>query len=740
MRAPSSCAALAAAVVCTAVALPARAQPAADLARQRARAARVEILRDRWGVPHVYGRTDADAVFGLVYAQAEDDFARVELNYVDALGRRAEVDGEGALWRDLRARLYVEPADLRARYAASPAWLRALMDAWADGLNFYLATHPAVRPKLLTRFEPWMALSFTEGSIGGDLEEIGLGPLAAFYGPRTPGAAPNAAGPEGGAGDGPPPVPEPTGSNGFAIAPSRTAAGHALLLINPHTSFYFRPEVHVVSGQGLNAYGAVTWGQFFVYQGFNDRAGWMHTSGGGDVVDEYVEAVTERAGRRTYRYDGAERPVTARRIALAFRRPDGTFGRREVTAYFTHHGPVVRADSAGRWVTVRLMYEPVRALQQSYLRTKARSYADFARVMALRTNSSNNTVYADADGTIAYWHGDFLPRRDPRVDWTRPVDGTTSATEWRGLHALGEIVSLKNPRTGWIQNTNNWPFSAAGPASPSRERFPAYMWTLPENPRGVHAVRVLSRDSAFTLDGLIAAAYDPALPAFEGLLPPLFAAYDALPAGDAQRARLAGPVAALRGWDLRWAAASVPTSVAVFWGDRVLAQSARPAAAAGQSVYDYAAARLTPAEQLAALDDAVARLAQDFGTWETPWGEINRFQRLSGAPGAGFDDAKPSWPVPFTSATWGSLASIGQRGPRTTRRFYGTYGNSFVAAVEFGPRVRARSVLAGGVSADSTSPHFVDQAPLYAAGRFKDVAFYREDVERQAERRYRPGS
>jgi acyl-homoserine-lactone acylase len=512
-----------------------------------------------------------------------------------------------------------------------------------------------------------------------------------------------------------------------------------MLLINPHTSFYFRPEVHVVSREGLNAYGAVTWGQFFVYQGFNDRAGWMHTSGGADVIDEYLEAVTPRGGGFAYRYGAGERAVRAKRIRLPYRTAGGGRGERVVTAYFTHHGPVVRAEG-DRWVSVRLMQEPVRALQQSYLRTKARSYAEFARVMALRTNSSNNTVYADADGTIAYWHGNFVPRRDTTVDWSKPVDGSDPRTEWRGLHEVAETITLKDPANGWIQNTNNWPFSAAGPYSPRRERYPKYMWELPENPRGVHAVRVLTGRRGFTLDSLIRVAYDPDLPAFDALVPALARDFDALPAGDTLRAALGEQVALLRAWDRRWSAASVPTSLAVYWGEALMARTADSARAAGADVYAYMASDAARAARLPALAAASARIARDFGTWRTPWGEINRFQRLGSGPAEQHSDSAPSLPVPFTSAVWGSLASIGERGAaRPTRRRYGSYGNSFVAVVEFGPRVRARSVLAGGVSGDPRSPHFADQAGMYSRGEFKEVRFYREDVERHRERAYRPG-
>jgi acyl-homoserine-lactone acylase len=710
---------------------------AQDRARQQARAQRVTIVRDTWGVPHVYGKSDADAVFGLVYAQAEDDFNRVETNFINAMGRLAEVEGEAEVWRDLRMKLFIDPADMRAKYAASPAWLKALMDAWADGLNHYLATHPEVKPRLITRFEPWMALSFSEGSIGGDIESISLRELERFYGPRAASnggipvqkeAEPEAV----------PAVQEPGGSNGFAIAPKNSASGHAMLLINPHTSFYFRPEVHVVSEEGLNAYGAVTWGQFFVYQGFNDRLGWMHTSGGGDVIDEYLETVTERGGKFFYRYGTGERELRAKQIALPYRLPSGAMGRRVVTAYFSHHGPVVRAAD-GKWVAVRLMQEEVKALQQSYLRTKARTYSEFARVMELRTNSSNNTVYADADGNIAYWHGNFMPKRDTTIDFTRPVDGSDPRTDWQGLHAVSETITLKNPANGWIQNTNNWPFTAAGPESPRAERYPKYMNASTENPRGLHALRVLTGQTGFTLDRLIAAAYDPYLPAFETLVPALASAWESLPASDTLKAQTADAVAELRAWDLKFSAASVPTAVAHYWGEELMTRSADAARARGVSVYDHMATGTAPRERVEALAHATARLTRDFGTWRTPWGEINRYQRLTGDIVQPHDDAKPSIPVPFGSATWGSLAAYGQSGPRTTKRIYGNRGNSFVAAIEFGPRLKARSVLAGGVSGDPSSPFFTNQAAMYARGEFKDVLFYREDVERSKTRSYRPG-
>jgi acyl-homoserine-lactone acylase len=701
-----------------------------DLARWRAQAERVTITRDDWGIAHVRGKSDADAVFGMIYAQAEDDFNRVETNYLTALGRLAEAEGEKAIWQDLRARLYMDPDDLRARYAASPGWLKELMDAWADGLNFYLATHPDVRPRALASFEPWMALSFSEGSIGGDIERIDLDALEAFYATpsRTMALARRSALPE----------LEPGGSNGFAIAPANTADGHALLLINPHTSFFFRSEQQVTSDEGLNAYGAATWGQFFIYQGFNPNVGWMHTSSGVDSVDEFVETIEQKDGALFYRYGNELRPVATKTIGVAWRAPDGSMASRWFETYRTHHGAIVRKQD-GKWVAFAMMHKPVEALSQSFLRTKASDYASFAKVMALQANSSNNTIFASAKGEIAYLHPQFIPRRDDRFDYTRPVDGSDPATDWRGLHALDEAPHLLNPPNGWIQNTNNWPYSAAGPYSPKREAYPRYMDMFGETPRGLNAVRLLQEKKAFTLESLRAAAYDTYLAAFATMVPELVSAWDARPSSDPLKARLAGPIALLRGWDYRWSAGSQPTTLAMVWGETLWARVAAETKLSGLDLYNHILRDTGPRARLEALDAAVGRLESDFGNWRVPWGEINRFQRLNGDIVQPFSDAAPSIPVPFASGRWGSLASFAARAYPGTKRWYGTAGNSFVAVVEFGPRVRARAVTAGGESGHPASPHFNDQAARYAAGDLREVLFYPDQLQGHIERSYRPG-
>lgn len=703
----------------------------ADAERWKAQAARVTITRDDWGVAHIHGKTDADAVFGMIYAQAEDDFNRIETNYLVSLGRLAEAEGEGAIWQDLRQRMFVDPEVLKADYANSPQWLRTLMQAWADGLNYYLATHPQVKPRVLTRFEPWMALSFSEGSIGGDIERVPLTQLEAFYGKQRVAMTDDEKGLL---------FKEPKGSNGFAIAPSHTKNGHALLLINPHTSFFFRSEQQVTSGEGLNAYGAATWGQFFIYQGFNAQAGWMHTSSGVDNVDEFAETVSKGGWEQewVYRYGAETRALTVKNITLSYRTANGGQARRSFATYATHHGPIVR-EADGKWIAFALMNRPVEALQQSFLRTKARDYASFLKVAELKANSSNNTLFADSKGAIAFLMPQFMPVRDDRFDYRKPVDGSDPATDWKGLHSLASLPQAVNPKNGWAYNSNNWPWTAAGADSPRAADYPRYFDQAGENPRGAHALRVLNARADFTPETLREAAYDSFLPAFDRLLPGLVAAWERLPDGDARKAQLVEPVALLKAWDRRWGADSTATSLAVFWGEALWAPSAQPAKDAGLSVWDWMADRATDAQRIDALASAVDRLRQDFGGWQVPWGEINRFQRGDGAIAQKFDDAKPSIPVPFTSAQWGSLASFGARRWPGTKRYYGTLGNSFVATVEFGPKVKAWAVTAGGESGHPDSKHFQDQAERYAAGDLRPVYFYPEDLKGHVERVYRPG-
>jgi len=729
------------AVLCFAAPFALSAQPPGDLAHLKAEAVRVTIVRDDWGIAHVHGHTDADAVFGMIYAQCEDDFNRVEMNYLTALGRTAEAEGESDLWQDLRQRLFIDPEALKSDYAASPEWLRKLMDAWADGINYYLATHPDTHPKVLTHFEPWMALSFTEGSIGGDIERIDLRRLQAFFSSnmailKTISAVS-------------PPQPaefdwflqDLSGSNGIAIAPSNTLRHHALLLINPHTSFFFRSELQMSSDEGLDAYGAVTWGQFFIYQGFNPRVGWMHTSSNVDAVDEYLESVNFDDAKYRYRYGSETRLFTQKPITIRYKTAQG-LAEYNFTALYSVHGPVI-AQEGDKYVTIQLMNTPIPALEQSYLRTKARNYAEYKKTMELRANASNNTVYADADGDIAYWHGNFIPRRDTRFDYTKPVDGSNPDTNWNGLLTVDEVPHLLNPKSGFLFNVNDSPWNGAGADSLRQADYPAYVEQGIETARGHHAMRLLAPNSQprrdFTLESLTRSAFDSYLPWFASTIPALTAAYDALPANAPQKKDLAAQVALLRNWDDRWGADSTATSLAIFWGTELMKTAGHPAHQAKVPSEDWVATRVPAADLLSALSAASARLAADFGSWQTPWGQINRFQRVNDDIEPRFSDSEPSIPVPFVYSGWGSLASFAAHPYPGTKKWYGSDGNSFVAVVEFGPRIRAFALTAGGESGDPKSPHFDDEAQRYASGNLREVYFYPDQLKGHAQRAYHPG-
>jgi len=694
------------------------------------KADRVTIIRDDYGVPHIYGKTDADAVFGLLYAQCEDDFNRVEQNYIWATGRLAEVEGEEAIYSDLRAKLFMTEEEARANYDKSPEWLKKLCNAFADGINYYLETHPEVKPRLLTHFEPWMPMYFSEGSIGGDIERIRTSKIKAFYEGKM--EIPQS---EIRALEKKKEMAEPQGSNGIAISGKLTESGNAMLLINPHTSFYFRGEVHVVSEEGLNAYGAVTWGQFFVYQGFNEKTGWMHTSTYTDVMDEFKENITSLEDNVMYQYGEELRPVEVSEIKLKYKNGD-SLKQKNFPAYRTHHGPITHMED-GQWTASAMMWEPVKALEQSFIRTKQEGYKGFREMMDIRTNSSNNTVYADGEGNIAYFHGNFIPKRDESFDYSKPVEGWNPKTDWQGLHTVDENIGLLNPENGWLQNCNSTPFTAALEFSPKKENYPNYMSIDRENFRGVHAIGLLKDKKDYTLDGLIALAHDPYLPAFEALIPGLVKAYYEY---DDRNPKLREAMAILADWDFRTSKESVAMTLAHFYGTRYYQEGEYPKRMIPMERVRYWGSKSPNGEKLRIFEAVVDQLTADFGTWNIPWGEVNRYQRLNGDIRQPFDDSKPSIPIGFASGRWGALAAYGARySSENAKKLYGTRGNSFVAAVEFGEKVKAKTILAGGQSGEPNSPHFGDQIQKYADVKWKDVPYYKDDVLNRAKETYTPG-
>lgn len=700
-----------------------------EISRWEKQAKNVTIIRDNYGVPHIYGKTDADAVFGLLYAQCEDDFRRVEMNYIEKLGRLSEVNGEKDLYNDLLIRLVIDTADAIKDFAKAPAWLKKILNGYADGINYYLYKNPKVKPVLLNRFQPWYPLLWTDGSIGAiSTAGISVEEIKKFYSGSDEAFTKKAFKEE-----------DPTGSNGFAFSPKITEKGNAILYINPHVTFYFRPEVHMISEEGLNAYGAVTWGQPFIYQGFNAHCGWMHTSSEADISDAYIEKLRKKNNQWLYEYDGREKPVLQKLISIKYKTGAG-IEIRIFKTLFTQHGPIM-AKRNGQYLSLRHNNRDMKGLMQSWLRTKANNFAAFKKTMDMGANPSNNTVYADGEGNIAYWHGNFLPKRDPAYDWSKPVDGTISATEWKGYHTVNESVHIYNPENGWLQNCNSTPFTAAGAFGPNKKDYANYLAPDGENFRGINAVRVLSEEKKYNLDKVIKAGYDTRLAAFEILVPALINMYETkVVLIDTIYGYLEEVIAVLKKWDYRCGENSVATTLAVLWGEKLLPLMVKIKDKGDQvEVAKYFAANATADELVKPMLAVIKELKNNFGKWQVSWGEINRFQRISNDIEYRFDDNKPSLPIAYTSATWGMLPSYSSKTFTGTAKRYGYHGNSFICAVEFGKKIKAKSLLAGGESGNTNSKHFFDQGLMYSKGQFKDVLFYKEDVLKFAESTYHPG-
>jgi acyl-homoserine-lactone acylase len=691
----------------------------------------VTIIRDNWGIAHVYGKTDADAVFGMLYAQCEDDFNRIEMNYIEKLGRLAEVKGQSVLYNDLETRLLIDANEAKADFKKATPWLKKLLNSYADGINYYLCKHPEVKPLMLTHFEPWFPLLWTDGSIGAiSTADLSNAELKDFYGSNNKYTYVERK------------KDMQTGSNGFAIAPSKTASGNAILYINPHTSFYFRPEIQINSEEGLNAYGAVTWGQFFIYQGFNENCGWMHTSSNVDVADMYAEKIVTKNKKLFYEYDSKLHPVIEKKINISYLE-NGKLIPKTFTTYFTNKGPIM-AKRDGKWISLKSNNRSMKSLEQSWVRTKSKNFEDYKRAMEMKANTSNNTVYADNKGNIAYWHGNFIPIRDKNLNWSKVMDGTISATQWKGLHNPSETVHLFNPTNGWLQNCNSTPYSVAGTNSPKEENHLPYMAPDGENFRGVNAVRLLSKGKEYTLDKVIADGYDSKLSSFEVLIPALISSFEKnIQPENPLYNELIDPITVLKKWDYYATENSVATTLANEWGYKlnpIIQKVYTDEGEMDQVENTMQFVKTATAEQLIPqLQSVINELKTKFGSWQIPWGELNRFQRPSGDINLAFNDNLESLPIGNGPALWGSLPAYKSSYQKNTKKRYGYNGNSFVCAVEFGPKIKAKSLLAGGNSGNPQSKHFMDQAEMYRKGQFKDVLFYKDDVQKNAERTYHPG-
>ena len=681
-----------------------------NLARQ------VTIYRDIYGIPHVFGRTDAAAVFGFGYAQAEDNFGRLEDNYIRSLGRAAEVLGPSEVQSDWLNHLLRIPALARAEYRRLPANLRALVDGYAAGINYYLARHPAVHPRLLTRVEPWYPLAFIRYNYyqNGFFYASGVRRSDVTVAVRFPGRDEAAS----------------LGSNGWVVGPSRSASGHPLLFINPHLPFFGTGQVyegHVHSDAGWNFTGYTRLGFPLPYVGHNDALGWVSTDNAADQADLYLETFDDPGDSLAYRYGTGHRHATAWRDTILVKTDSG-MRRRPFAFRATHHGPIVGSRD-GRTLALRMAkLDGDGWLGEWYAMTRATNLVQFKQALAPLNMLFGNVMYADRDGNTFYLYNGAVPRRDPKFDWSEPVDGSDTTTEWHGYHTIDELPQLTNPASGWMQNCNTSPFLLTDQGNPVASRYPAYMVPEGDNWRGLASRKILAANPRFTWDDWVHAAFDTHVVGADSLLPGLFQDFSDLTVSDTARAtRLEPAVKALARWDHRADTLSVSTTLFDLWRSATdLLEHAQPGAAG---------------HRLAALDSAMAWLRADWGTWEVPWGEINRLQRIPDPGDAQFSDARPSVAVPGVSGGDGAVFTFYTVRVPGDKRTYGVAGGTYISVVEFGPTVRALAVHVLGESGDSTSRHYFDQAPLYARGIMRPSWLTLEEIRDPAhlERAYHPG-
>jgi len=664
-------------MICLALAMPLRAQ---DLSQ------RVTIYRDIYGIPHVFGETDAATMFGFAYAQAEDNFWRIEDNYIRSLGRRAEVEGEQRISNDGRARALAIPRLAREEYRRLPRKIAALVDGYVAGLNAYLADHPEVKPRLLTRIEPWYPLAFIRYNyyMGGFFFSSGIRPgdletaLDDVWDRKD------------------------FGSNGWVIGPSKSATGHAMLFVNPHLPFFGPGQVyegHVNSKEsGWNFTGYTRLGFPFPYVGHNESLGWVSTDNAADQADLYAETFT---GELHYRSGAVQRPATVWTDTIRVKTAAGVEPR-VVTFMKTHHGPIVgRRD--GKPLALRMAkFEGDGWLEEWYNMTRARTVTELRRAMQPLNMLFGNVMAADAEGNTWYLYNAAVPVRDARFDWSGPVDGSDLATEWKGYHTIDQLPQLLNPESGWMQNCNTTPFLLTSRGNPDSTKFPRYMVRESDNWRGWSSRRILGATSRFSWDDWGRVAFDTYVAAADSLLPPLLA-------DSTQDPRRSAAIAVLRQWNRRSDTTSIAMSVFDAWRDAP------------------------------SLDSALTRLERTWGTWQVPWGAVNRLQRIDERINEQFSDERPSIAVVGAGQQHGTIFAFVTSGAERLKRRYGTAGGTYVSVVEFGPTVRGLAVHTMGESGDPASKHYFDQAPLYARGQFRPAWFTLEEIRAHLEREYHPG-
>jgi penicillin amidase len=717
----------------------------------------VTIYRDKYGVPHVYGPTDYSVMFGFAYAQAEDNFWQIEDSYIQALGRAAEVYGEsgtmtaggGSTSRALDSDIINGQLGIarlaEEDYKKLGKQMQEICRATADGLNYFLEKNPQVKPRLITRFEPWHLLAFGRfaqyqlfvfrrlgfrpNELRASVQEVKAGGKITQLAPLPPeqeeemiaDAQTEAA---------------LIGSNTWAVTPKKSASGHAMLFINPHQPF-FGPgqwiEGHLHSEQGWNLSGATFPGSPFPSIGHNDYLGWSHTVNAPDIIDAWAEKFDDPTNPLNYKDGDGYRTATEWTETIKVKTDKGmeerTFKMRR-----THHGPIM-AVRDGKPMAVRMAgFENFNALEQRYLMGKARNLKEFKAAMSKIAVPMFNTMYADREGNVWYCYYGAVPKRDQKYDWSKPVDGSDPGTEWQGYHSLDELPQVLNPPSGWAQNCNATPFLSVadneGNGNPLKQNFPKYMVTEADNARSRVSRNILAGSEKFSFEEWSRAAFDTRCIDAPVKIALLVADWTKLKSADAARAdKTAEAIETLKSWNGVSTSESVAMTIFTLW------------AYARSTPQAQSLTRGSPNPEVMVLEYVLGDLARKWGTWKVAWGELNRIQRVhtSGSLEP-FSDDKPSLPVVGGPGDYvGMVFNFYSPEARGQKRRYGIAGHSFVSVVEFSPKVRARSLLQFGQTHDPASPHYFDQADLYSKQQFKPAWFTLEEIKANLERSYHPG-
>jgi penicillin amidase/acyl-homoserine-lactone acylase len=677
-----------------------------DRVRAAAAAWDVRILRDSWGVPHVFGRRDADAAFGLAYAHAEDDFATIQGSLLAARGALATRLGRRGAPNDYLVGL-LRVHDVAAEgYATqlSPE-TRALVEGYAAGLQLYAELHPqeVAAGVLPFRGEDVVAGFVHKTPLFFGLHEV-LPGLMDDEETQASAERANAA----------PPVLH--GSNAFAVAPSRSGDGRTHLAVNSHqpwegpVAWY---EAHVHSDEGWDMVGGVFPGAPVILHGHNRDLGWAFTVNRPDLIDVYA-LDTHPNDPDLYRFDGEWRRLERRQLGIRVRLLGPVVWTFERELLWSVHGPVVRGPR-GSFGIRYAGWGDARLLEQWYAMNRARSLREWKRAMRMSALPSFNAVYADRRGNIFYVYNALLPRRPAGYDWSGTLPGDTSDTLWSEYLAFDELPQVENPPSGFVQNCNSTPFrSTLGPGNPEPDAWPSrFGIDDPMTNRALRVLELFGADLAITAEEFEAYKFDLRY-SRRSELARQWRRLLAAPAPD--DALLREALERLAGWDLSThpddpAAALAVLTLAPF--------AAFPARAASVDP--------SPSELIEALGRTARALRDAHGRLDVPWREVNRLRR--GALDLGLGGG----PDVLHAVYAGDLED---------GRVVADAGDSYVLLVNWDAagRVRSRSIHPfGSATRDEASPHYADQSQLFAERRLKPVWFDEADIRAHLEREYRPG-